>query len=204
MVASLLFMLNSCEKGDNIVKTVLSGYMTGVTDSLGYIKELVDDMGNRYTLLKEDESEQYSPDTIVRMVVAVELDDDKRARITSHAYPLSYRAPADAILPDSLRVHHPTKIESLYIGGGYLNINVEILVSKENTKHLLLYSCTDNSTPNITFQLYHNSYGDGRMYTKRAYISIPLSGYGLSHGDTVRLNCNGYYGLDYGYELIYR
>ena len=192
--------LNSCKDDRKPVETMLSGFMTGYTDSQGYISSLKDDMGNSYKV--NNKLEKLSPDTLIRVVATIALDDEKQARILQIAYPISYTAPKDKILHDSTRVKDPIHIESIYIGGGFLNVNIGIKVQKEGTKHSIIYSQLD-SPGKLKFTFYHNSYGDKPVYTKYAYVSIPLSGYGLHKNDTVFLSCKGYE-EDYDYKLIYR
>ena len=189
----------SCKEEDE-VETMLSGFMTGYTDSDGYISVLNDDMGHQYMV--SDETEKFTPDTLLRMVVAIELVENNSARILQKVFPIAYKAPEDSVINDSLRVKDPVQIESIYIGGGFLNLNLGVKVQKEGTKHKIGYTHLD--TPGkLSFTIYHNAYGDGQVYTKHAYLSIPLAGYGLGKNDTVFLSCKGYQ-EDYGYKLIYR
>lgn len=192
--------LASCRDEKEPVDTMLSGFMTGYTDSQGFISTLKDDMGNTYKV--SNKLDKLKPDTLVRLVAAISLDENKQAKILQIAYPMSYIAPKDKILHDSVRIKDPIRIESIYIGGGYLNVNVEIKVQKEGTKHSLIYTQLE-SPDKLKFTFYHNSYGDKPVYTKHAYVSIPLSGYGLHKNDTVFLSCKGYE-EDYDYKLIYR
>ena len=192
--------LASCQDEREPVDTMFSGFMTGYTDSQGYISSLKDDMGNTYKV--NNKSEKLQPDTLVRVVAVITLDDQKQAQIVQVAYPISYVAPKDKILHDSVRVIDPIQIESIYIGGGHLNVNIGIKVQKEGTKHSLIYSQLE-SPGKLKFTFYHNAYGDKPVYTKHAYVSIPLLGYGLHKNDTVFLSCKGYE-EDYDYKLVYK
>ena len=189
----------SCKEKDEI-ETMLSGFMTGYTDSEGYISVLNDDLGNQYMI--SGETEKFTPDTLLRMVVVIALEENNSARILQKVYPFAYKAPEDSVIEDSLRIKDPVQIESVYIGGGFLNLNLGVKVQKEGTKHKIGYTYLD--TPGkLSFTIYHNAYGDGQVYTKHAYLSIPLAGYGLGKNDTVFLSCKGYQ-EDYDYKLIYR
>jgi len=192
--------LASCQDEREPVDTMFSGFMTGYTDSKGYISSLKDDMGNTYKV--NNKSEKLTPDTLVRVVAVITLDEQKQAQILQLAYPISYVAPKDKILHDSMRVKDPIQIESIYIGGGHINVNIGIKVQKEGTMHSLIYSQLE-SPGKLMFTFYHNSYGDKPVYTKHAYVSIPLSGYGLQKNDTVFLSCKGYE-EDYDYKLVYK
>jgi len=196
----LLPALISCDDETEPIETMFSGFMTGQTDSEGYIKTLTDDYGTRYTVTEK--SEKLDPNSKYRLVASVALDENLTARILQMAPAISFQAPEDSILPDSMRVKDPVEIHSLYIGGGFLNIYMGIKVAQEGTSHRLFYSHL-NTPGKVMFTIYHNAYGDEPVYTKHAYISIPLSGYGLAQNDTVFLNANGYK-ENYNYQLIYK
>lgn len=190
----------SCDDDKEKVETMFSGFMTGYTDAEGYVTILNDDYGTQYMV--SEKTDKLNPDTLYRLVASVALDENKTARILQMVPTISYKAPEDSIIPDSLHVQDPVEIHSLYIGGGYLNINMGIKVSKESAAHRLFYSHLD-SPGKLKFTIYHNAYGDQPVYTKYAYISIPLSGYGLAKKDTVFLSCKGYK-EDYDYKLIFK
>lgn len=195
-----VFALNSCDDEREPVETLFSGFMTAQTDSEGYISTIHDDFGTIYRV--SEKKDKLTPDTIYRIVASAALDDSYNARIEQMVFPMSYIAPPDSIIPDTLRVKDPIEIESLYIGGGYLNIHIGIKVATEESKHSLFYTRLDNPGK-LEFTFYHNSYDDGNTYTKFAYVSIPLWVYGPARNDTVFLNCNGYR-EDYDYKLIYK
>ena len=188
----------SCSIDDKTVGTMFSGFMTGYTDQEGYVSVIKNDFGEEFMV--SEKTEQLKPDTLYRMVASVELDENKTARIIQMVPTLSRRAPIDTLLHDSVRITDPVEIQSIYIGGGYLNINVGIKVENEESNHKVLYSRL--VTPGrLSFTIYHNARGDRPVYTKHAYISIPLYGYGLAKNDTVFLSCKGYQ-EDYDYKLV--
>lgn len=190
----------ACEDEKEAIETMYNGFMTGQTDAQGHISVLKDDFGKQYNV--KDESDKLKPDTAYRMVASIAIDDDNTARILQKVPAISYIAPEDSIVPDSMRVKDPIEIISYYIGGGYLNIHAGILVKNESSEHTLFYSHLD--TPGkLKFTIYHNAYGDTQVYTKYAYISIPLSGYGVAKNDTVFLSCKGYQ-KDYDLKPVYK
>ncbi len=99
----------SCKEKDEI-ETMLSGFMTGYTDSEGYISVLNDDLGNQYMI--SGETEKFTPDTLLRMVVVIALEENNSARILQKVYPFAYKAPEDSVIEDSLRIKDPVQIES--------------------------------------------------------------------------------------------
>ena len=190
----------ACEEKKDPVETMMTGFMTGHTDSEGYITVLNDDFGRQYMV--KEKSDKLVPDTLYRIVASVALDENYSAKFVQMAQTLSYIAPEDSIVPDTMRVKDPIQIVSAYIGGGYLNVYVDIKVKKEGTEHTFFY--THLNTPGKpAFTFYHNAYGDEPVYTKHAYVSIPLYGYGLARNDTVSLSCKSYEG-DYDMNLIYK
>ena len=200
LAVALTPVLISCDDENEPIETMFSGFMTGYTDTEGYISVLNDDFGKQYMV--SEKSDKLEPDTLYRLVASVALDENLTARILQAVPAISYRAPEDAFIVDSLRVKDPVQIQSLYIGGGYLNIHLGIKVAKEGSLHRLFYTHV-YSPGKLKFTIYHNAYNDKPVYTKNAYMSIPLNGYGLSKNDTVFLSCKGY-GEDYDYKLIYK
>lgn len=200
LAAACIMSFTACDDENGPVETMMSGFMTGYTDDEGYITVINDDFGKQYMI--SEKSDQLNPDTLYRIVTSLALDENNSARILQMVKTMSYFAPEDSIIQDSLRVKDPIEIISTYIGGGYLNIHVGVKVAKEDTPHRLFYTHQGNpGKPRFT--IYHNAYGDGQVYTKYAYISVPLSGYGLNKNDTVFLSCKGYQ-EDYDIDLIYR
>ena len=190
----------SCDDDKEKVETMFSGFMTGYTDAEGYVTILNDDYGTQYMV--SEKTDKLNPDTLYRLVASVALEENRTARILQMVPTISYIAPEDSLIPDTMRVKDPVKIESIYIGGGFLNVHVCIKVQKEGTKHGLLYSRL-NTPGKTSFTFYHNAYGDEPVYSKYAYVSIPLYGYGLAKNDTVFLSCKGFE-EDYEYKLIYK
>lgn len=200
IAAICLFTLSACKDEREPVETMFAGFMTGYTDTEGYISVLNDDFGHQYMV--SEKSDKLDPDTLYRLVATIALDEKQTARILQTANTMSYSAIKDYQLPDSMRGRDPIEIQGIYIGGGFLNINAGVKVQKEGTIHTLVYTYK-NMPGRLKFKLYHNAYGDGEVYTKRAYISIPLQGYGLSRNDTVSLSCKGYQ-EDYEFKLVYK
>ena len=200
ITAVLTLTIISCQKKGDDVETMMSGFMTAYTDSEGYIAVLVDDMGNRYMV--SDKNGVHEPDTLLRIVASIALDENNTARILQKVFPFSHKAPEDASIHDSSRVRDPFEIESIYIGGGFLNMKANIKVQNELTTHYMAYSRLNTPGP-LRFTIYHDARGDVPVYTKHVYISIPLSGYGLSKKDTVFLSYKGYE-EDHELQLIYR
>lgn len=200
LTAVLALSFTACVEDREKVATMFSGFVTGYTDGQGYVTVIKNDFGDEYMV--SEKTQQLKPDTLYRMVASVELDGNKTAKVLQMVPTRSYIAPADSFVPDSLRVTDPVEIQSIYLGGGYMNIYLGVKVEKESTNHRVLYSRL--LTPGeLTFTIYHNARGDRPVYTQYDYISIPIYGYGLAKNDTVFLKCKGYQ-EDYDIKLIYK
>ena len=136
LTLALLISCNDDEQQE--IETMTSGFMTGMTNSQGYVSMLRDHFGKSYRI--SGKSEKLKPDTIYRMVASIALNEDNTARILQMVPTISYIAPEDSLIPDTMRIKDPVKIESIYIGGGFLNLHVCIKVQKEGTQHGLIYS----------------------------------------------------------------
>lgn len=200
LAALVLMSFTSCDDEKEPIDTMYSGFMTGYTDSEGFISILNDDFGRQFMV--SEKSDQMEPDTIYRLVASVALAENQTARILQTAPTISDKAIMDQLLPESMRSTDPVEIQGIYIGGGYLNINACVKVQKEGVKHSFVYSYRYTSGK-LRFKLYHNAYGDGQAYTKHVYISIPLLSYDLAKNDTVFLNCKGFE-EDREYKVVYK
>lgn len=200
LAAVMMPAIVSCTDEKEPVETMFTGYMSGFTDPKGYISVLTDDFGKQYMV--SGGSEKLRPDTLYRIVAAIAIDENNTAQIKQMVPAMSYVAPESTVVPDTMRVTDPVQIESAYIGGGYLNVNVIIKVKNEDSKHLFLYAHT-NTASKTGFTFYHNAYGDTPVYSKRIYVSIPLTVYGLTTNSKVSLTCKGYQ-EDYDMEFTYR
>ena len=203
LLLSVVFALSfiSCQKDSEPSETQFSGFMTGYTDSQGYFYLLKNDFGVKYSV--EDKSQKYLPDTLYRMAATIALDSDSSAHILQIVPTISYRALSNSQIPVTLRKKDPLEIQSVYIGGGFLNIIAGTKVQKEdNNSGIPFYARMDNSSK-LKFTIYYDSGNEEPIYTKLIYISIPLSDYGLAKNDTVYLSCKGY-DKDYSYKLVYK
>ena len=188
----------SCDKADDeYVPATVSGFFTAHAGSDGIIDYMTDDFGQQYAITG---SKHLAPNTTARAVGTIELTDkdshgNPGGRIRSLTYPMSYEAPTNLQIHDSLKVKDPLKVVSSYIGGGYLNVHLEVMVSKEEAYHSVIY-CRHLGYPNPTFKIYHNARGDAPVYSQKAYLSIPLTS--CSKNDTISLMT---YTFDGKYEI---
>ncbi|MBO7113750.1 MAG: hypothetical protein J6V95_01095 [Bacteroidaceae bacterium] len=203
ILTCLMLGATSCRQQDEEdVPPVISGFFTAHSGSDGIIDFLTDDFGKEYDITVK---EYLTPNNTGRVVCTLELDhtDPLRkptGRIRSINYPMSYEAPTNLQLHDSLKVKDPLRIVSSYIGGGHLNVHIEVMVSKEKAYHRVIY-CRHLGYSTPTFKIYHNSYGDNPVYSQKAYLSIPLTS--CSKNDTITLISQGFDGK-YEIKHVYK
>lgn len=189
LITAAILSLNSCKKERDTIDAMFSGFMTGYTDTQGYLTLVKDDFGGEYLITGQ--TTKHKPDTLYRLVATLSVNDNGSASILQVVSPLSLKAPNDTLIHDSLKVRDPMQLNTVYIGGGYLNMTLSVKVKKEGTKHSLLYTYSSGSGMPV-FNLYHNAYGDEQVYTKYAYVSIPLESFGLHKNDTVLISYRSY------------
>lgn len=199
LLALFTACLMSCQDEQEYVESQTLCFATAYTDHDGHIEVLKDDMGNEYMV--NDSRWILEPDRTCRVVCVYTLSDNNVATIYGVAQPFTSEAVDESQVPSDSRVTDPIGVTSAYIGGGYLNMVLGIRVKNEESKHELLPVRMESDSLVIT--LYHNAGGGTGVYTKTAYLCIPLSGYGLDKNDTVFLKYHGYE-EDCNMSLIYR
>ena len=201
LLAATVLSFIACNEDREPIDTMYSGFMTGYTNSDGYLYLLKDDFGRQFQVVSGDEG-KHKPDTLYRLVTSLAVNDNGKANLLQAVQALSYVAPQDTIIHDSLKVRDPLMVNTYYIGGGYLNLTLAIKVKTEGTRHSLLYTYS-NAAGKPLFRIYHNDYGDEPVYTKNAFVSIPLNKYSLSKNDTVLIIYMSY-DQDCLLKLIYK
>lgn len=193
----------SCEENE-VLKAVSAGFVNCHTDSEGYVSVLTDDMGNRYMVTNK--GEQLLPDTTYRMVCAYTFSDSGSITIDQMiptycgriAGVLNYNAMEERDFPYLKEMKDPVNIELAYPGSGYLNIRIGVKVGDKQSSHEFQVVHNDYSE-RVSFTIYHNAHTDAEGYTLNAYLSVPLSDFGLSKGDSIYLSSKGY---DKDYNLV--
>ena len=200
LTALLSCAVISCDRNDEeTTPNFTTGFVTIFTGSDGIPGVLKNDYGNSYVIAGETEA--LKPDTLYRMMCSYAFNSDSTVTILQRVFAYSGRA-AEYDDVDSLFRDDPVQINSMYIGGGFLNILMGIRVMNPDSKHTLGMVHVPNAD-SLIFTVHHDADGDGEGTTRYAYISMPLNGYGLGSGDTVFFRCRGY-GKDYALKLLYR
>ena len=191
ILALTALIIAGCSNDRETIDTLFSGFVTGYTDADGYLYKIKDDFGKEYPVAEKIDTR--TPYTSYRLVITSTLNADSSLSFRQIVKPISNKAMEDYQLHDSLKKHDPIQIKTAYIGGGFLNILLQIKTQQEKAVHHLEYTHHKSKGKTI-FRFYHNAYGDKPIYTRDVYISIPLSSYGLHKNDTVSISYTGFDG----------
>lgn len=176
------FLAAGCSKENEPMPAQLTGFVTGYSGTDGYLATLRDDFGNEYKVTNRINA--FVSNTSFRYVVRANLDGNGNASIYQLIDPIAHKAIEDHTLNDTLRVKDPLKIVSAYIGGDHLNIVMQIKTRYEAYYHFLEYTHKIKNG-NCYIKFYHNAFNDEPVYTRDAFLSIPLESYNLHQNDTV-------------------
>lgn len=200
----ILSASSSCTKEEQPVKPMTAGFVNCHTDSEGYVSVLSDDMGNTYMV--GEKGERMRPDTTYRMVCSYTFQESGSVTIDQMVPTYcgviggerNYEAPEEKDFHYKELMNDPADIELAYPGSGFLNIRLGIKVGGRKSFHeIQVVHVRDRGK--VRFRVYHNASGDEEGYTLNAYLSVPLTGYSLSRGDSIYLSSKGY---DKDYDLV--
>ncbi len=180
------FSIFSCAEVEEPVESSVTEFVMAHTESDGTISVITNDRGDSYMVLSD--TNKLVPDTAYRIVCNYILSENKTARINAAYY--VYSQPArkmSAMLPGEF-CNDPVGIQSLYVGGGFLNLYFGIKMDGK-TSHTI-ESVHYDSKSSLTLGISHNANGNTTGTTRYGFMSIPLSGYGLQSGDTVFFRYN--------------
>ena len=178
--------MTACNKGEKeTVKPIFTGYATAYSDAQSSLSHITDDFGHKYGIA--DKVIADNPNWAYRVVVSAEINRDSSLNILHIVKPITLMAIEETELADSLKVRDPIQLVGAYIGGGYLNITLQIKTQQEKARHALEYTHLRKHGKH-TFNIYHNAYGDKPVFSRKSYLSIPLNSYRLNKNDTVSIN----------------
>lgn len=188
-ILSMLFMvlLSSCNKDMEETDNIITGFVTVWTDAEGKVTVLQDDFGNRY--MANDKDTHTAPaDTMLRVISLYTINADSTiATLLETIDILSSRATDISECENREIKQDPVDVQSVWISGGYMNAVFGISVHR--IPHILFMLSDTTQCNRITFTLFHDRNSDPEGYTRKAYFSIPLDGYGLEKGDSIFFRC---------------
>lgn len=186
IITAATFSVFSCAEVEEPIDTLVTEFVLANTDSKGTISVITNDRGYRYMVMND--TNKLVPDTVYRIVCNYALSEQQTAKILAAYYVYADTAKdVSTYLPGEL-VNDPISIQSLYVGGGYLNIYMG-LKSDGKTKHAI-NSIRYDDRGSLTLGVYHNANGDTKGTTRYGFMSIPLKKYNLHKGDTVFFQYN--------------
>ncbi len=178
----ILFL--SCDSGyKGTFPPVVLEFATIQSDEEGKLAFLITDEGQKLVILLDKTNTKLEPKEYKRVVCYYELSESKEGVIL---YTLSKPISSFPIPYDKIEEikNGPITVQSSWIGGGYLNLIVQIRL-KDPSKHSLAFVeeaiSTVDGVKDVSLSLYHDEGGDVFSHTERSYLSIPLHQYLLSN-----------------------
>ena len=180
------FFFSSCRKDDEYVyPSVKLEFLTAESGNDGFLSYLVTDSGERLEVSEDLSKTQIEANSSVRIVTNYkELDKTgtgiKQAKVYALLKAVSPEPSPASGFADGVKTD-PADVLSMWLGRDYLNVTLSIKM--QNGKHLFHFVEnkveTDQTTGRKTvyLTLYHDAGNDLEAFTRRAYLSVPLSKY---------------------------
>lgn len=199
----VLLLLAACgDDDDYYYPSVKLEFVTVESGADGKIQTLIPDKGEALPVSKDRTASIIGVNTHRRVLCNYEeLSEGKEmsAEIYSLQALLTLEPkPADDPAYKDGLVHDPVEVVSIWLGRNYLNmiLNLKVDTGKGHVFGMV-QDAFDNNIVNLT--LYHNANGDGEVYNRRAYVTVPLSQYRneADSGNPIKINFEYYtYGKD--------
>ncbi len=204
-------LLTACgEDSDYEYPSVKLEFLTAESGNDGSLVAVTPDKGSRLLVVDDRSSTKLEVNSTRRVIsnyeeVAME-SGGTGARIYALAAVVSAQPEPTSAFKDGVKTD-PADVLSIWMGRDYLNVILNI--KAQNAKHAFHFVETETGTDAtsghnyVKLLLYHDNGGDVPAYTKRAYVSIPLSKYAVE-GETVdvyfTLNTNSGEEKTYSFE----
>ena len=178
----LLQAFSSCKSDNNVYPSVQLEFVTAQTGSNGKLAKITTDKNCTYMVNSDKSSNTYTADSTLRVVANYAyniLEKDTTVDVYASAKTISAIPQTTDKFKGEI-ITDPAQVLSIWLGRNYLNIVLNVLAqSKSHTFAFVEKSVTidSNGRRNISLLLYHDQNNDLEAYTKRAYLSIPLSQY---------------------------
>ena len=192
ILVALLF--TQCDKDDNYVyPDVLTDFMDIYTNEEAMDDCIHPDASGMLSLQNQLSGQGLRSDTLYRAVGMYALPDADGSTL-AYSVSLVYAEPPIRMGEGMTARMDSLYVESVYRGGGYLNIVVQPMM--QTKAHV--YAFVEDSVvrrggrTSVYFTLAHSQNDDRESFPRRVYLSIPLKQYALSQGDTLHLRTNVY------------
>ncbi len=188
IIILLLFIISfsSCGKEDAYVyPPVKLEYLTAESGPNGSLQYVVTDDGERFDVSEDLSGTVIAADSSIRIVSNYEILKDADAR----GKKIKLYALLKTISPQPLPVSSfteglktdPADVLSMWLGRDYLNITLSIKMHTEKHRFHFVEKSVDTDVTTgykaVHLQLYHDAGNDLEAFTRRAYLSVPLSKY---------------------------
>jgi hypothetical protein len=191
-----ILLLSSCKSDDSTYPPVQLEFVTAQTNDNGKLATITTDSNNSYTVSSDKSNNVFAADSTLRIVANYAFDVvEKDTTVCIYA-----SAKAISTLPQTADkfkeiITDPAQVLSIWLGRNYLNIVLNVLAQSKTHKFAFIEEAVTTDAEgrkNISILLYHDNNGDLEAYTKRAYISIPLSQYTSTDNKDIIINFSLY------------
>jgi hypothetical protein len=193
-------LLTACgDKDDYHYPPVKQEFLTALVGVDG-IRDVLTDGGEHFVVVDDGSGISAPADTMLRIVTNYEAvtDEDGRqgVRLYSSIKAVSPLPRPAADFADGIR-QDPAQVTSIRMGRSYLNVLLDI--KGQNKLHTFAFVeervVTTATRRTVSLLLYHDDGDDLQAYSKRAYLSVPLTQYeGDGRQLTVEFSVMGYDG----------
>ena len=199
----VFFLLTACGNDDDYYyPSVKLEFVTVESGTDGKIQTLIPDRGEALPVSKDRTGSTIGANTSKRVLSNYEVFSEGKG-MSAEIYSLQalltlVPKPADDPAYKDGLVHDPVEVVSIWLGKDYLNmiLNLKVDTGKGHTFGMVQDSFAGGI---VDLTLYHNANGDGEVYNRRAYITVPLSQYKdkANPGNPIKINFEYYtYGKD--------
>lgn len=197
-VGCILLCTVACNEDENeyIFPPIISELVEVHTNNQGVCSYLLTDQGERLTIGNRiTTTDSLTKDSAYRCSCryALNPDNPNEALIYSlQQIPSSHPIAAHSI-PEIKS--DPLSLQSIWIGGSYLNLALQVKCQKENHSYKFIEDSLKVFTQGgktLHLRLYHDAGKDVEAYTQIVYLSVPLYHYlpTLQKGDTIAFSVN--------------
>lgn len=178
----LLSVVAGCGDEEYHYPSVKLEYLTAYSNADGVIEQVRTDDGEMHRVLQTTTATAVTPDSVLRIVTNYEpltaADGTAGVKLYAWANAISpFPQTADEFEKGVER--EPAEVASIWMGYEYLNLLLEV---KQQGKHVIRFVEEGVTTDaeghtTVAISLYHAVSSEVQDYTKRAYLSVPLSPY---------------------------
>ena len=177
-----LLLSAACSNDEETFPSVKLEFLTVYSGPDGQFLDVVTDKGEKYQVGEDRTKSKIKPDSYMRIISNYELYSESSSQIKARIYNIG--APVSVVPVTAKDFNNPIKTDpadvlSIWMGWDYMNIILALQAKdKKHLFHFIQESVeVTATTKTVNLLLYHDAGGDMEAYTKRAYLSVPLSQY---------------------------